>query len=87
MFWNKTDYLDYARLSKLESENTSLKFEIDRLTALADRLQTENEQLKNQITNDALTFRPHETVTRGALLLFLERSLASLDWNIWKKVE
>ena len=53
VFWNKTDYLDYAKLAKLESENTSLKFEIDRLTALADRLQTENEQLKNQITNDA----------------------------------
>jgi hypothetical protein len=41
----------------------------------------------HQITNDALTFRPHETVTRGELLLFLERSLANLDWNIWKKVE
>ena len=53
MFWSKTNYLDYAKLSKLETENTSLKFEIDRLNTMVEQLQLENKTLKDQITNDA----------------------------------
>ena len=53
MFWSKPDYMDYAKLSKLETENTSLKFEIDRLNSMVEQLQLENKTLNEQITNDA----------------------------------
>lgn len=53
VFWSKPDYIDYTKISKLESENTGLKYEIDRLNALVDQLQLENKTLNEQILNDA----------------------------------